>query len=442
MAKTLSQWIGSARVIYNAKCDEDSYLRCYARKYLPLGTWPEIDKGYSQYKTELTPWLKDTPSQILRNSATIWYHTYQRFFKGLCGRPKRKNRIKGNYIWLTRELFRIRWEGSMAYVELGTVKNSIGQISAKFSRKRIPKQNPASLWIRKTSHGWSIAFSYEGRISVEQSSNQDHLDYLHSLDAETLTQMITPVDRGVARPVQTHAEEPYELTEKAKAKIHYRDKLVKRYQRKLTRQSKGSNRRKVTLYRIAKLKDKDANVRQDFWHQTTRKIVNQSKVVVIEDLKLKQMTKKPKAKISEITGKWEKNGARAKSGLNRVLLNTGLGMFEQFLSYKLAIANKPLFKIDPKYTSQECANCGHIHPSNRATQSGFQCVSCGHTDNADHNAALVIRKRAVNLILNSGTELVGTHKNVLRLRTNHNSHKPTKGKPDDAMNGLSKKKAA
>lgn len=75
-AQVLSQWIGCARVIWNAKCDEDRYLRTFARKYLPVGTFPKPDKSYSQYKTELTPWLQDCPSQILRNSATIWGQTY------------------------------------------------------------------------------------------------------------------------------------------------------------------------------------------------------------------------------------------------------------------------------------------------------------------------------------------------------------------------------
>ena len=35
----------------------------------------------------------------------------------------------------------------------------------------------------------------------------------------------------------------------------------------------------------------------------------------------------------------------------------------------------------------------------------FVCVSCGHTDNADKNASEVIKKRAIKLILDSGTEL-------------------------------------
>ena len=57
------------------------------------------------------------------------------------------------------------------------------------------------------------------------------------------------------------------------------------------------------------------------------------------------------------------------------------------------------------FTSQECADCSHIHPDNRKSQELFKCENCGHTDNADKNAAEVIKKRAIKLILNSGTEL-------------------------------------
>jgi putative transposase len=56
-------------------------------------------------------------------------------------------------------------------------------------------------------------------------------------------------------------------------------------------------------------------------------------------------------------------------------------------------------------TSQECAECERIHPDNRQSQARFVCVSCGYSDNADRNAALVIAKRAIKLITYSGTEL-------------------------------------
>ena len=445
LAETLSQWIGCARVIYNAKCDEDKYLRTYARKYLPVGTWPKPDQTYSQFKTELTSFLSECPSQILRNSATIWCQAYQSFFKGIGGRPSRKPKVKGNYVWLTSELFRIQWINDVCHLELGTQANPAGTLSIKWNKSRIPAQSPKSVWIRKTNAGWSLAFSYDDGLLHQDVSNSEHLAYLKTLDSQALDALITPVDRGVAKPLHTH-NAIYALDADSKRKFAWRDKLVKRYQRKAARQVKGSNQRKRTLARIAKLREKDTDVRTNFWHQTTRALVDNSKVIVLEDLKLKNMTKRAKPKICEITGKWLQNGARAKSGLNKALLGVGLYQFEQFLSYKMAAANKPLLKVAPHHTSQECAHCGHIHPSNRISQSDFKCQSCGHADNADHNAALVIRKRAINLILNSGTELAGTHKIVLKLRASveksANSCKTLKAKALGATSGLSKKKAA
>ena len=64
-----------------------------------------------------------------------------------------------------------------------------------------------------------------------------------------------------------------------------------------------------------------------------------------------------------------------------------------------------MFKVPAHHTSQECADCSHIHPDNRKSQELFICDNCGHTDNADKNAEEVIKKRAIKLVLNSGTEL-------------------------------------
>lgn len=442
MAEILSQWIGCARVIYNAKCDEDAYLRKYASKYLPVGTYPEINKATSHFKNpELTPWLSACPSQILRNSATIWARAYQRFFKGLGGRPKRKSKAKGNYIWLTKELFRVRWENSMCLLTIGTEANPIGTVRIKWNKSRIPQIPPKSIWIRKTAHRWYVSFSYDDGHLIDETSNKDHLKYLKKFSEAELKAMITPVDRGVAKPLHTD-NAIYFLTQKEKDKIADRERKLKRYQRKLAHQVKGSNQRKKTIQKISRLHEKTVNVRENFWHQATRSLVDNSKVVVIENLKLKNMTKRAKAKQCEKTGKWLKNGARAKSGLNKAILNVALGRFETLLTYKMEKACKPLFKVAPNHTSQECACCGYTHPDNRKNQSDFICKSCGNTDNADHNAALVIRKRAINLILDSGTELVGANKNVLQPRASANSRKTKAAKATSATNCLSKKKIA
>jgi putative transposase len=127
----------------------------------------------------------------------------------------------------------------------------------------------------------------------------------------------------------------------------------------MARQVKGSNRRKETIKKIARLHEKTANVRGNFWHQTTSALVDNSQVVVIENLQLKNMTRRAKAKQVE-HGRRVKNGAAAKSGLTKAILNVALGRFEVLLKYKMEKACKPLFKVAPNHTSQECACCGHI----------------------------------------------------------------------------------
>ena len=71
---------------------------------------------------------------------------------------------------------------------------------------------------------------------------------------------------------------------------------------------------------------------------------------------------------------------------------------ELFTKYKAHQAGKAVFKVPAAFTSQECANCGYTHPNNRKSQSSFHCGCCDHVDNADRNASLVIKKRAIKLL--------------------------------------------
>jgi len=65
-----------------------------------------------------------------------------------------------------------------------------------------------------------------------------------------------------------------------------------------------------------------------------------------------------------------------------------------FIAYKAMLAGIPLVIIDPKNTSRQCSACGHIDEKNRPTRADFRCVCCGHSENADLNAAKNIRNRA------------------------------------------------
>lgn len=401
----LSQWMGCARFVWNAKCDEDRYLGSYARRYLPIGTYAPIDQKFSQYKDDdLSPWLSECPSQLLRNSAVNWYQTYQKFLRGECGKPRRKKKSDGGSIHLTKEVFRFeKCEDGVTRLFIGTKTNNIGYLSIK---NHGPYQIPKSIYIKKRHGEYWVSFCYEDDLDESSLLTQEeNLKYLRGADRDFLENHVVGIDRGVVRPVQAGGD-VFDLGPEQKKNKRDKEQYIKRYQRRLAKQKKGSKRRYKTKQKIARCYQKIANIRKDFCHKTSRKIVDnpQNRVIVLEDLRTRNMTSKPKAKQTDI-GRWEKNGANAKAGLNKSILDKGWHQLESYIKYKSYRAGKAWFKVPAYQTSQECAACSHTHPGNRKSQDRFQCESCGHTDNADRNAAEVIKKRAINLILDPGSGL-------------------------------------
>lgn len=411
--QVLSQWMGCARTIWNAKCEDERYMMRFAKRYCPIGTYAPFDQTFSQYKSKtLTPWLFDCPSQILRNSAVNWYQTYWKFIKGECGKPKRKRFKDGTgSIHITKELFRFEHcEDGNIRLLIGSKRNNIGYLV--FKKHRYFK-TPNSLYLTKKNDRYWIAFSYGEPESSHISFNRDNLHYLYQKDHTWLHQHTVGIDRGIAIPVQA-GNQAYDFTPEQQKNKTGHEKYLKRLQRQLSKKKKGSSRYLRHKKRIAKRHEHIANIRKDFCHQTSRKIIDNTeyKIIVLEALNTQHMTKKPKAKPNK-NGSFDRNQARAKAGLNKNILDKGWHQFECYLAYKSQRAGKAFFKVDAKYTSQACAACGHTHPDNRKTQALFTCVDCGHTDNADHNAAHVIQQRAIRLIKNSGTEL--SQKGVLTL---------------------------
>lgn len=318
----LSQWMGCARSIWNAKVDEERYYRTFARKYYPIGTYAPLDQKTSQFKSkELSPWLYQCPSQILRNSAVNWYQTYQKFMKGACGRPKRKPKTDKGSIYLTREVFHFdRCEDGNLRLFIGTKTNNIGYLSFKAHRKF---EIPNSLYVRKERGQYTVSFCYEnGKNEVELSSNAEHLAFLQGSTKEYLEESVIGVDRGVAIPAHAGSM-TFDFCDNQKKKMTKVDRYIKRLQRKLARQTKGSNRRNKTKHRIATHHAKKANIRNDFAHKTSRSLVDsQAKVIVFEALSTSRMTRKPKAKQNE-QGRYVSNKAKQKAGLNKSILNVG-----------------------------------------------------------------------------------------------------------------------
>jgi putative transposase len=137
--------------------------------------------------------------------------------------------------------------------------------------------------------------------------------------------------------------------------------------------------------RVAAHHGKIANRRRDFAHQTSRRLVNDHDLIVYEDLKIKNMTRRPKPR-PDGNGGYEPNGAKAKSGLNRSINDAGWGQFISMTIYKAESAGREVIAVDPRNTSRTCSGCGHVSAGNRHG-AVFRCLGCGHEAHADVNAA-------------------------------------------------------
>ncbi len=162
---------------------------------------------------------------------------------------------------------------------------------------------------------------------------------------------------------------------------------LKLEQQRLSTKQRGSRRRRQVEV-VAGLHRKVANQRKNAAHQLSRQLVNRYDLIALEDLSIRNMVRKPQAKPDpKEVGTFLPNGAAAKAGLNRSILDAGWGQLASLLSYKAESAGRVVVTVDPRHTSQTCAECGHVEAGNRVTQEAFRCCSCGHADHADINAA-------------------------------------------------------
>jgi len=423
----LLRWIGCQRLIYNAKVSEDRYFRSFKRQFLAVVGEPiPIDQKYSRFKTERTPFLSEVPSQILRNGAVLWKQAYTRHFQGLGGRPKFQKRNGEQSVWLTSELFSFEPQVEMETDEIlrynlqvGTHKFSVGEIDYVSHR---PHHIPASIHISIRAGKWFLSFSAEDdTVSLPghdvDSAIEAVAQELRQLPSDDLAARTCGADRGVAKPLVTSDGQVYDLQPVQKERIEKEREQKKKWQRRAARRKKGSKNQNKAHRRSARYQQYEANVRKEYAHQTSHALVadNKYELYAFEDLKIQNMTRRPKAKKDE-KGRWIPNGAAAKAGLNRVILSSAWGQVVQYTEYKALRAGKLVVKVPFAYSSQECAACGYTHKDNRPTQAEFVCRRCGHTDNADHNAAVVIARRGVTKIL-SGVPLTKPKKSVRMRKT-------------------------
>lgn len=325
----IEQWIGTCRYVYNLALD--TKIQSY-QKGVNVSKY-DLMKQLSSLKD--VEWIKSVPSQSLQNVIERLDTAYQKFFSG-GGFPKWAK--KGEYSSI---LFK-----SVQATKTGFILPKIGEVS--IFKDRMPNGVLKTATITKESKGYFICVTFGCQSENLYPTNENQ---------------VVGIDMGITYFLTDSngcfVENPRH-TKKYEARLRVKN-------RSLARKKKGSIRFKKTKKELNQLHSKIGNVRKDFLHKISFQYVKDNSLIVCEDLKVKNMIKF--------------------GNLSKHIADVSWSMFFWQLSYKSKQYEKKFIQINPKNTSQKCNSCGHIAKENRKTQSNFECVSCGHQQNADFNAA-------------------------------------------------------
>jgi putative transposase len=162
------------------------------------------------------------------------------------------------------------------------------------------------------------------------------------------------------------------------------ERNLKRKQQKLARKEKGSKSRDKARKLVARVHERVSNVRQDYLHKLSRKLVDDNQVIVVESLNIKGLVRNYK--------------------LAKAISDVGLGMFVNFLQYKLDREGKVLVEIDRWFpSSKTCSVCLHQISSMSLDVREWTCSHCGTHHDRDGNAATNIRNEGIRMLKTDGT---------------------------------------
>jgi IS605 OrfB family transposase len=266
---------------------------------------------------------------------------------------------------------------------------SVRKLSRKWGEIQVPKLG----WVRFRlsrpvgEHGMArVTCDRAGRWHVSFSAPQPAL-------LRTRSGTVVGVEVGVAHAATTSAGEHHDIPGLRPGE---QARLV-RLQRRLARQQQGSNRRARTKLAVAVLHARAVDRRKDWTEKTSTRLVVEFDVIVFEDLRVKEMLRTARG-----TAARPGRNVRQKAGLNRRIAASAWSSLIRRTTEKAEASGCEVRLVDPRHSSQECAMCGHTEKGNRPSQRVFRCLSCGHAEHADVNAAENIRARGLRVPARGG----------------------------------------
>ncbi|NEO37206.1 MAG: IS200/IS605 family element transposase accessory protein TnpB [Moorea sp. SIOASIH] len=310
-------------------------------------------------KQKETEWLKDCYSQVLQSVSLNLSRAYQNFFEGRAKYPRFKSYHHRQSIQYPQNVKQVgnclKFPG-----KLGTVKARI--------------HRPLDGDIKTVTVSRDPSGKYYASVLMEYESTDVKL----SKEGKVIG-----IDLGIKDFAITYDGEKTSKFGNPKHLAKYEKKLTRK-QRIAARKKKGSSGRRKARKIVAKVYERIGNVRQDYLHKLSRKIVDQNQVVVVENLNVKGMVRNHK--------------------LAKAISDLSWGTFVNFLSYKCGKEGKVLVEIDRWFPSSlTCSNCHYRIKELPLDVRSWICPSCGTHHDRDGNAAKNIRAEGIRMLSSSGT---------------------------------------
>jgi len=313
------------------------------------GMLPQLKKEY--------PWLKeDCYSSVLQCVAINLNKAYQNFFEGRAKFPRFKSKHHKQSI---------QYPQSVTVVNQNLKVPKIGEIPAIFHREITGTIKTVTISKTPTN-------KYFASILCE----------VEATELKELGDKIIGIDLGLKNFAIVHDGES--VTKYANPKhLKRHQKNLARKQKKLSRKTQGSKSRAESKKNVAKVHERIANSRQDFLHKLSRKLVNESQVIVVENLNVKGMVKNRK--------------------LSKAISDVGWGMFVNFVNYKLQQRSGKLIEIGRFFpSSKTCSCCGYLVDELPLDIREWHCPNCHTHHDRDENAALNIRNEGIRILTEGG----------------------------------------
>lgn len=354
---SLRQLAGSCRYVWNRTLALQKERLEAGEKVLRYG---ELSALLPEWKGQKeTSWLKEANAQSLQQTLRDLDRALMEAFAKT--NPKRFPRFKKRGM---HDAFRVP-QGFV--LDEGNGRIRLPKLGwARYRRSRQVEGTPKNVTVSRCGGRWYVSIQVEMEVPAPV---HPHLG------------RAVGVDLGVVR-FATFSDGSYLPPLDSFRKL---EKRLAREQRKLSRKVRFSSNWRKQKARVARVHTKIAAARNDFLHKASTTIAKNHGVVVLEDLRVSNMS-------ASARGTLENPGrnVRAKSGLNKAILDQGWAEFRRQLGYKLEWSGGRLILVPPQYTSQRCPACDLVEAGNRRTQARFKCLGCGFEAHADFVGALNI----------------------------------------------------